>query len=532
MRQWMRIKRLTLAFLILLPVASASAETLADIDAEIQTNKTFKADRGGLAAYNIYEGVTTSRLDRKIAILKAAVVSKWFYQYGSGATNYENFHSFTSLSGVTDTAVALITPSDNLRLYRRGKTGTIETSTRLGAWWSPAYRGVEATRNDLAVLKAWGSDLQRIYVIDLPAGHTLVGGLASPMEQSGEYRPGGGYQYYYNGAQNSWLVYALYAPDYLQSYAGAVTSAQRIGWNMAADVGLQLNRIRWQDGGRAQETTGRKEPASDGVWVRAFGGSSGYTEIDVSSVDARTQGFSIGWHRLAEEDVLRERRSYFGVLLSQGQDRQDYGSQVANRTEATVGGLYGMWIDKPASPRTSYTHLSLLHGGVVWRNSVPGELAGTGLTQDYRGRMTVVSLEHGITFRQHHGWMLEPQLQLSYAAVSHGAFQDNVGALVALRQGDAVGARLGIEARRTLAGADGYQSIYWGRLSYFHRFSPANEVDVSGDKAASEPERQRLELAAGADWRLGRQWYLQGEVAKGISGDGGLRGNLSWKYVW
>lgn len=158
MRQWMRTKRLTIAFLLLLPVAAVSAETMADIDADIQTNKTFKTDRGGLAAYNIYEGVTTSRLDRKIAILKAAGVSKWFYQYGSGATNYENFHSFTSLSGVTDTAVALITPSDNLRLYRRGKTGTIETSTRLGAWWSPAYRGVEATRNDLAVLKAWGSD--------------------------------------------------------------------------------------------------------------------------------------------------------------------------------------------------------------------------------------------------------------------------------------------------------------------------------------------------------------------------------------
>ena len=77
---------LFMVIMFLLPFPLVSAETLADIDAEIQTNKTFKSDRGGQYAYNIYEGVTTDRLGRKWTILNAAGVSSYFL-----TADYKNF---------------------------------------------------------------------------------------------------------------------------------------------------------------------------------------------------------------------------------------------------------------------------------------------------------------------------------------------------------------------------------------------------------------------------------------------------------
>ena len=245
---------LIVAGLIWLPTPKAMAETLADIDAEIQGNRSIQIHRSGLDAYNIYDGVTNSRLDRKIDILRTTSVSSRFYQRWDTDLNqyvpvYDNFYSFTGLAGVTDTKLELVTTATTQRLYRRGAGATSEISRGyFGAWWGGRYRGIQASREEQAILAAWGSDLQRIYVIDVPAGYTLVGGIASPMEKDGEYRAGGAYQYYYSGnlaTMRGWLVYALYAPDYLKSYAGAVTSAQSAGRGIALDLSRHLNQTRY-----------------------------------------------------------------------------------------------------------------------------------------------------------------------------------------------------------------------------------------------------------------------------------------------
>jgi hypothetical protein len=57
-----------------------------------------------------------------------------------------------------------------------------------------------------------------------------------------------------------WLVYALYAPDYLKSYAGAVTSAQAAGGGIALDLSRQLDQTRysdyWLDSPESRQQTG------------------------------------------------------------------------------------------------------------------------------------------------------------------------------------------------------------------------------------------------------------------------------------
>ena len=157
---------LIVAGLIWLLTPKAMAETLADIDAEIQGNRSIQIHRSGLDAYNIYDGVTNSRLDRKWTILNAAGVSSYFL-----TADYKNFYSFTSTAGVTDTKLDIVTTAATQRLYRRGAGATSEIRRGyFGAWWGDQYRGIQASRNEQAILAAWGSDLQRIYVIDVPAG--------------------------------------------------------------------------------------------------------------------------------------------------------------------------------------------------------------------------------------------------------------------------------------------------------------------------------------------------------------------------
>ena len=536
---------LIVAGLIWLPMPKAMAETLADIDAEIQGNRSIQIHRSGLDAYNIYDGVTNSRLDRKIDILRTTSVSSRFYQRWDTDLNqyvpvYDNFYSFTGLAGVTDTKLELVTTAATQRLYRRGAGATSEISRGyFGAWWGDRYRGIQASRDEQAILAAWGSDLQRIYVIDVPAGYTLVGGIASPMEKDGEYRAGGAYQYYYSGnlaTMRGWLVYALYAPDYLKSYAGAVTSAQSAGRGIALDLSRHLNQTRYS----ANLIGWQEQNVSAGsFWLSGFGGNLDAAESDGSSVHSRTAGGSLGWQRMTGGQAPGTNlKSYFGVMVGQSQNNQKYGiseygsGNVENKTTTTVGGIYGLVVNRPESSRAWYGQWSLLHGGVNFRNVVPGEIAGAGLTQNYNGTVTMLTLENGVSFRQKNGWQLEPQLQLSFTHVHQGDFRDNLGASVSLKKGNSLWGRLGLEARRTVGKTPDQTSCYWARASYSREFLARNEVDVAGDLARSEMKKGAISIALGTNLRLGRNFSLQAEAVQLFGGEKGIQANLAVNYVW
>lgn len=511
----------------------ALAATLSDIDQEIQSDKTFKTDRGGLDAYNIYQGITNSRLDRKIEILQGAGIHPRFYQTGAGVRDYTNFYSFTGQAGVTDTKLDLITTESTLRLYRRGGSEYKEASGYLGSWWAGEYRGVREGRDELAILTAWGSDLQRIYVIDVPAGYTLVGGLTAPMERNGEYRNGGAYQYYYRGAPADLLVYALYAPDYLKSYSGAVTSAQKAGRGIATDLGMYLHQARYGANNDHKVEDGDLNARQGEFWLRGFGGDLDYSEKDGSSVESQTMGMSVGWQRMfSGQSSADQSRSYLGFMFGQGGNLQKFGaSGVENNSRATVGGIYGLYIAAPESPTSWYGNGSLLFGGLSMNNTVPGEL-GYGLDQEYDGNIAVLTVENGISFRRENGWSLEPQLQLSYTKIHQSNFQDNLGARISLQQGDSFWGRLGLEVRKTLSNTDEWQITPWTRFSYVRDFSDANEVIVAGDLARSELEANSYVLAIGTDVKLNQRWSLQGQIEEFFDGERGLQGNLAVRFSW
>ena len=505
-------------------------EDLGAIDTVIQTNKT-PVRVAGEPAYNIYQGATAVLLGQKKDIMVAA---------GFGFFKLSDTYSFTSTPLYTDTKFTVTTLSSTMRIYRRGNGGAISEITRgyFGSWWGDRYRGVEASRDEQAILAAWGSDLQRIYVVDVPAGYTLAGGLAAPMEKDGEYRAGGAYQYYFSSALRSWLVYALYAPDYLKSYSGAVTSAQQTGRSVANDLGLHLNQtryagIRFPDGGDSGDAAKVRQVEREGeFWLRGFAGNSNFSESDNSTVNSQTGGISLGWQRLTSGGRSADKsRTYFGLLAATSSNLQKYGSNVENRTQATIGGIYGLHVNRPYSARSWYGHWSLLHGGLTFNNTVPGEL-GYGLKQEYNGNITVLTLENGVSLRQKYGWVLEPQLQLSYTKVYQNDFADKLGAPVSLKQGESFRGRLGLAARRTIEHSSQRQSSYWAKLSYIQQFSGRNEVDIAGDRAISEANRSSWQLGLGADLQLNHRWSLQGEVAQLFGGETGFQGNLALKLAW
>ncbi|MBE0586276.1 MAG: autotransporter outer membrane beta-barrel domain-containing protein [Desulfofustis sp.] len=522
---------LCLVSLLHLPVVSA--ESLSDIDREIQAAATLSAHRVGLDAWNISAGVTTGRLDRKIKILQAAGVHPRFYQTSTGRRDYGNFYSFTSTAGVTDTGFTLVTTADHLRLYRRGSSGYKEALGYLGSWWGDQYRGIEASRNEQAILAAWGSDLQRIYVIDVPAGYTLVRGMAAPMEKNGEYRGGGADQYYYRGALSSWLVYALHAPDYLKSYSGAITGAQRAGRSIAGDLSEHLRHTRHTAADTGQWSEGQATDPEGTFWLRSYGSDVDSDETDGSSLSSRTGGMSVGWQRLMNgAGSAPQSKWYLGLMLGQGASSQIYEvSAVETDARAMVGGIYGLYVHDPEKDRSWYGSWSLLLGRLDFDSSVPGEL-GYGLNQEYDGMVTALTVDSGVSLRQGNGWSVEPQVQFNYTLIGYDAFRDHVGARVSLQQGDSLRGRLGLEIRKFLNYSSEQSAGLWTRFSYLREFLEGNEVNVAGDLAVSEAEPNSYFLTFGSDVQLSRNWSLQGQIEKGFGGEEGIQGNLAVKIIW
>ena len=523
--------------------AVVRAETLADVDADIQRGNTSPIRIAGQAAVNVYTDVSGNPnvlLERKVAILREAGITNFA---SSGA--YSNFYSFTGKMGYTDTKIDLVTTQAVTRLYRRGTSGRQETQSYLGSWWSGSYLGVEATRNGQAVLAAWGSDLQRIYVVAVPAGTTLVGGLASPMEQGGEYRAGGAYQYYYRGAPRSWLLYALYAPDYLKSYSAAVSGAQRLGFRAMDSLSEHLEEARHRaitDGGSASLERKAAEPVADsgkkamrpanqdGFWMKYYQGDSTVAD-GMDRLGGQFQGGHLGWERRVSGPEEKYQR-HWGFLLGQGQlDQTVQAGGVQNHLTHTYAGVYEWLQSPPDAPRVVYHSLALLYGRLRMDNRVPGEM-GYGLRQKYNGNLLSVSAESGVTFRQSRGWLLEPQLQLFYAKVLQSEFEDQLGAPVTLRHAESLTGRAGLLAQRRIVTRGGKISRFWLKASYLHEFSGRNRVDVAGDADSSGGGRNKVQLNVGVSAAMSAQWRVRAEVSRFFGDETGYGGGILFENSW
>ena len=519
--------------MMITPVAAQSQQVkdwnsaLAVIDAQIQAQGTSPAQTvSGQSAVNIVPGVSDALLEQKRQILLAAGFTNF-----ASKNYYSNFYSFTSTPGSTNTAVRIVETEQDLKLVRRGNHLKSDEITQgyLGAWWSDKYYSVKDSRNAQAILAAWGSDLQDIYVISVPKGTELIAGTASPMAAGSEYRSGGAYQYWKRSGQPentmSWLVYALYAPNYLSSYSAAITNGQNLSRGIIDDLDLHMYELR-----NAQVVAGKE---NNDIWVSPFGNDTSYMNSSGSNYHAQTKGLQLGWEKLVKGAAVGEKNKvYVGFIAGHGETNQrNTASNVNNEITGNYGGLYSVIRTPIQANRSGYFNAALLVGNLDFTNNVPGYY-GYGLKQQYSGRLFVTSLEHGVTFQQKHGLVLEPQVQLSYIGIHQGGFSDNVGANVSLKKGDSLQGRLGLQLRKAVMQSNGRVMTASLGVNYIHEFKGDNVADISGEQSQNRLGSNMYQINLGLKAGLSNNLYVEGQFSKLFGDKRGCQGNLSLKGYW
>ncbi|MED3068640.1 autotransporter [Bacillus thuringiensis] len=130
----------------------------------------------------------------------------------SGFSNFDFKGTNSDVLAFKELKIEIIETDKPLTLYRRSKAGEPESKYGLGYWWGDKERNIEETRNELAVLEAWGNPLNTQYKIKVPKGTSILKGFTAAQTQYlketsiiQEYREGGAMQYWINKIDNSWL---------------------------------------------------------------------------------------------------------------------------------------------------------------------------------------------------------------------------------------------------------------------------------------------------------------------------------------
>ncbi|MBJ7995217.1 autotransporter [Bacillus mycoides] len=149
--------------------------------------------------------------DLNLSIMERASLKREIIRF-SGFSNFDFKGTNSDVLAFKELKIEIIETENPLILHRRSKSGEPESKYGLGYWWGDKERNIEETRNELAVLEAWGNPLNTQYEIKVPKGTRILKGLTASQTQYlkgtsiiQEYREGGAIQYWINKIDNSWL---------------------------------------------------------------------------------------------------------------------------------------------------------------------------------------------------------------------------------------------------------------------------------------------------------------------------------------
>ncbi|PFL58877.1 autotransporter [Bacillus anthracis] len=156
--------------------------------------------------------LTLDKIDSlNLSIMERATLKREIIRH-FGFLNFDFKGTNSDVLAFKELKIEIVETNQPLVLYRRSKSGELESKYGLGYWWGDKARSIEETRNELAVLEAWGNPLNTVYKIQVPKGIRMLKGLTAPQTQylNGtdivqEYRKGGAIQYWINNVNNNWL---------------------------------------------------------------------------------------------------------------------------------------------------------------------------------------------------------------------------------------------------------------------------------------------------------------------------------------
>jgi outer membrane autotransporter protein len=149
-----------------------------------------------------------------------------------------------------------------------------------------------------------------------------------------------------------------------------------------------------------------------------------------------------------------------------------------------------------------------------WHHARARSLLVPELNADFA--VLALSLEVGRPFPLLHGWVLEPQAQLTWQRFN-GTSADDVAAQITFADTDSLTGRLGLRAAKTWKqseGPDAKPITAWVRLNYRHDFLDRPTTDFSSEdgpvRFTADPGRNWLEGELGFTGQIGRKAALYG----------------------
>ncbi|MDA2396438.1 autotransporter [Bacillus cereus] len=225
MKKYLSITLLLILFAFLSPFSNIHADTnntgLNKIDqiANIFNDKINVEEKINFIKKNDFNNwsikevnLTLDKIDSlNLSIMECATLKREIIRH-FGFSNFDFKGTNSDVLAFKDLKIEIVETEQPLTLYRRSKSGEPESKYGLGYWWGDKARSIEETRNELAVLEAWGNPLNTVYKIQVPKGIKMLKGLTAPQTQylNGtdivqEYRKGGAIQYWINNVNNNWL---------------------------------------------------------------------------------------------------------------------------------------------------------------------------------------------------------------------------------------------------------------------------------------------------------------------------------------
>jgi autotransporter family porin len=339
---------------------------------------------------------------------------------------------------------------------------------------------------------------------DDPGAPGCVGNPGPDPIEGGEGEDGGG------------IVDPIRPPPVLRPEAGAYLA------NQSAAVNMFVHRMHDRTGALTGERT---------AWARVGRSNADFTAVGGQlSVDGNTSVLQIG------SDLLRRGNAAFGVMLGNGRADSSVLSELTGysakgRVRGTALGVYGTWLQDAEGTGGAYVDAAMQFG------RFDNRVQGIGLeSEHYDARVATASLEMGHTFNVWQGagssLYVQPQLQLTYADYRADRHVETNGTVVDHADAGGLSGRLGVRVfgHGTAAGntVQPYLGVNW------LRGSGTSTLQFNDDTLGADVPRNRYEVQAGAELKLGQRWGAWGglSVQRGDHGYRNVGGQVGVRMAW
>nr|WP_313310880.1 autotransporter outer membrane beta-barrel domain-containing protein [Stenotrophomonas geniculata] len=318
------------------------------------------------------------------------------------------------------------------------------------------------------------------------------------------------------GEDGGGIVDPIRPPPVLRPEAGAYLA------NQSAAVNMFVHRMHDRTGALTGERT---------AWARVGRSNADFTAVGGQlSVDGNTSVLQIG------SDLLRRGNAAFGVMLGNGRADSSVLSELTGysakgRVRGTALGVYGTWLQDAEGTGGAYVDAAMQFG------RFDNRVQGIGLeSEHYDARVATASLEMGHTFNVWQGagssLYVQPQLQLTYADYRADRHVETNGTVIDHADAGGLSGRLGVRVfgHGTAAGntVQPYLGMNW------LRGSGTSTLQFNDDTLGADVPRNRYEMQAGAELKLGQRWGAWGglSVQRGEHGYRNVGGQVGVRMAW